>query len=71
MVNRKLQYKVLAAPTVDSKTISMRLPKNFPFDGQELKLFIEEYKKDEPSAEFIEIEKTLYDYLKRQRKKLE
>ena len=71
MVNRKECYKVLSAPTTLSKTVSIRVPKDFPLDGQELKLFIEEYKNPDQSKDFIKIDKSLVSYLKRQRKKLE
>ena len=69
MVNRKKCYVVLSTAGSDSKTVSFRLPSDYPLSGDSVKLLIEEVDltKKSHSEEYNQVVLSITEYMKAKR----
>jgi len=67
MVNRKKCYVVLSSSGSNSRTISLRLPTDYPLGGDSIKLLLEEIDLKKHSEDYTKVLINLKKYMKDKR----
>ena len=67
MVNRKKCYVVLSLAGRATKTVSFRVPADYPLSGDSVKLLIEEVDLVKHSADYTEVLQSVTKYMKDKR----